>query len=326
MLEFLAAFVMTFFLCFLFMPLVLWGIGLFVPLIVVGERQCLVFTLFGKVIGRLDEPGLHFLPATLGFPNAWLVKFPMLGSIQAVDMRLDQQYLRSLPVNSEEGAPMGIGVWYEMYVSDPESFLFRNTNPRGSLQANVSNATVRCLSNLKLNDMMENRHKMSRTVRAEVSPHSHEWGYKLGSIYIRKVHFRDRGMMRQIEEKVVNRLRQVTAAILQDGANQVNLIRSSAERQAAVEFARAAAIRPQVVGQALQQISQDPEVADALFQVLETEKILEGQAGVVVIPPNGRQDLMVQLAATLPPPPAPPRDGEAAPPEPRRQRQPKQPA
>jgi hypothetical protein len=33
------------------------------------------------------------------------------------------------------------------------------------------------------------------------------------------VHFRDVGMIKQIEEKVVNRLRQVTAAIKQDGTN-----------------------------------------------------------------------------------------------------------
>jgi hypothetical protein len=68
------------------------------------------------------------------------------------------------------------------------------------------------------------RHAMSLTVRNEVSPKSHEWGYQLGSVYIRKVHFRDEGDDRQIEEKVVNRLRQVTSAIKQDGANQVSII------------------------------------------------------------------------------------------------------
>jgi hypothetical protein len=65
-------------------------------------------------------------------------------------MRLDQEYLRSQPVNSEEGAPMGIGIWYEMFVSDPVSFLFKNADPRGSLRANVSNAAVRALSNMPL--------------------------------------------------------------------------------------------------------------------------------------------------------------------------------
>jgi hypothetical protein len=128
---------------------------------------------------------------------------------------------------------MGIGVWYEMVISDPMAFLFKNADPQGSLAANVSNATIRSLSNLPLSEMLETRHEMSQAVRAEVSPKSIEWGYRLGSVYIRKVHFRDRDMIKQIEEKVVNRLRQVTSAIRQDGANQVSVITSTAEREAA---------------------------------------------------------------------------------------------
>jgi len=117
---------------------------------------------------------------------------------------------------------------------------------------------------------------MSLTVRTEVSAKSQEWGYQLGSIYIRKVHFRDAAMIKGIEEKVVNRLRQVTSAINQDGANQVSIITSTAERQAAIEFAKAAAMRPQIVGAALEKISQDPEIAKAMFEILETEKLSKG--------------------------------------------------
>src|SRR5262244_922538 len=97
---------------------------------------------------------------------------------------------------------------------------------------------------MKLAEMLETRHNMSQTVRAEVTAKSQDWGYQLGSVYIRKVHFRDAGMIKQIEEKVVNRLRQVTSAIRQDGANQVSIITSTADRQAAIEFAKAAALRP----------------------------------------------------------------------------------
>ena len=109
---------------------------------------------------------------------------------------------------------------------------------KNTLRANVTNAAVRCLSNLPLEAMLENRHSMSRVVRAEVSPKSEEWGYQLGSVYIRKVHFRDDQMIGQIEHKVVNRLRQVTSAIRQAGANQVDVITSAAERQAAAEIGR----------------------------------------------------------------------------------------
>jgi regulator of protease activity HflC (stomatin/prohibitin superfamily) len=259
---------------------------------IVEEGTCHVYVLFGKVIATIREPGLNLLWLHLGW-RALIVNW--FGKRHVLDMRIDQQYLRSLPVNSEEGAPMGIGVWYEMFISDPVAYLFRNTDPKGSLAANVSSATVRMLSNMPLDSMLETRHVMSRAVRGEVSPKSHEWGYKLGSVYIRKVHFRDMGMIHQIEEKVVNRLRQVTSAIRQDGDNRVNIITSRAEKTAAVEFARANAVRPKIVGAALRQISEDREVVNALFEILETEKILESKARVTLVPEG--DGLLNQLMA-----------------------------
>lgn len=259
---------------------------------IVEEGRCKVYVLFGKVIGVLKEPGLHFLPAALGVP-AFIVH--IFGKCYELDMRLDQEYLRSQPVNSEEGAPMGIGIWYEMFISDPTAYLFKNADPRGSLAANVSNSTVRCLSNLPLDKMLENRHAMSATVRGEVSPKSSQWGYQLGSVYIRKVHFRDENMIKQIEEKVVNRLRQVTAAIKQAGANQVSIITSTAERRAAIEFAKAAAMRPRIVGEALQEISKDKQVSEALFNVLEVQNLMGSNAQVTLIPKNN--ELLAAIVA-----------------------------
>jgi hypothetical protein len=260
---------------------------------IVRERQCLVFELFGKVRWCESEPGIHLPWQHMG-PFAALV--PFFGRRYEVDLRLDQTYLRSAPVNSEEGAPMGIGVWYEMFVSDPVSYLYKNADPRGSLRANVTNATVRCLSNMKLERMLEDRHAMSQTVREEVSHRSREWGYHTGSVYIRKVHFRDQLMISQIEQKVVNRLRQVTAAIQQDGSNRVNVIRSGAEREAAGEFAKAAAMRPNIVGAALARIAAEPPVSDALFAVLEASNLLQSaQLNVTLIPRDAA--VLAQLEA-----------------------------
>lgn len=285
--------VASFFACALFVEALLGLAQVLGIFAIVQERRCHVYVLFGKVVGILQEPGLVFLPLKLGW-HAFFVKW--LGRCYVLDMRLDQEYLRSQPVNSEEGAPMGIGIWYEMFISDPVAFLFKNTDPRGSLAANVSNSTVRCLSNMPLAGMLVDRHTMSQTVRAEVSPQSHEWGYKLGSVYIRKVHFRDAGMIKQIESKVVNRLRQVTSAIKQDGANQVSVITSSAERQAAIEFAKAVAIRASLVGEALGTIGRDPEVEQALFEILETQKLIQGEARIVLLPEHS--DLLSNLLAT----------------------------
>lgn len=284
--------IITFVVCLIGEPLIKWFMRLIGFYAIVDEGTCHVYVLFGRVIGVLKEPGLYFLWLRWG-PAALIVNW--FGKRHILDMRLDQKYLRSLPVNSEEGAPMGIGVWYEMFISDPVSYLFKNTDPQGSLAANVSNATIRTLSNMPLADMLESRHAMSQAVRNEVSPKSTEWGYKLGSVYIRKVHFRDNMMIKQIEEKVVNRLRQVTSAIRQDGANQVNIITSTAERQAAIEFGKAQAMRPKIVGEALKNIYADPDVANAMFNILEVDRMLEGKAKITLVPEQN--ELLTQLLA-----------------------------
>ena len=293
--TFLLAASVTFVGAFFVVPIVLAIIRALGLYAIVEERTCRVYVLFGKVVRTLSEPGLYFLPFSLG-PSAFIVH--TFGRCYVLDLRLDQEYLRSQPVNSEEGAPIGIGVWYEMFISDPVAYLFNNMDPRGSLRANVSNATVRSLSNMPLSAMLENRHAMSNTVRAEVSPKSAAWGYRLGSIYVRKVHFRDVNMIRQIEEKVVNRLRQVTSAIRQDGVNQVSIITSSAEREAAIEFAKAATMRPHIVGQALDEISREPEVAAALFEVLETQRTLDSKASVTLLPGGATGEVMAALLAS----------------------------
>ena len=290
----IAVALISFFAFFLIVPMVLSLLKRAGLYIIVEERQAQVFTLFGTVVGTFNEPGLHSLWPQMGI-KALLV--PWVGKRYVLDLRIDQTYLRSQPVNSEEGAPMGVGVWYEMYVSDPIAFLFKNQDPRGSLQANVSNASVRSLSNMKLSKLLEDRHELSQTVREEVSPQSNDWGFRLGSVYIRKVHFRDAGMTRQIEEKVTNRLRQVTSAIKQDGVNQVSVITGSADRTAAVEFARAGAIRPEIVGAALRQIAADPQIADAMFEIFETSRVIESHAKITLLPKGMSQSVMAHQVA-----------------------------
>jgi hypothetical protein len=153
-------------------------------------------------------------------------------------------------------------------------------------------------------------------VRGEVSPKAEEWGYQLGSVYVRKVHFRDNLMIRQIEQKVVNRLRQVTSAIRQAGTNQVDIITSSAERQAATEFAKARSVRPQMIGQALREIGQDADVLDAVFATLEVERLIKANAEITLIPDQTTEPLVSLLASGIDPRPVHPAIAAAPPPPP----------
>jgi len=145
---------------------------------VLPERTVLVYTFFGKVVSQVEEPGLFFPIAHFG-PKALL--FPLFGKAYTVRTVIHQAYLRNLLVNSEEGAPMGVGIWFEMFVKEPKAFLFQNSDPIGSLKANVATAVVKQLSNLRLEVLLENRDALYRKVREEVSPTYSQWGFSLGS-------------------------------------------------------------------------------------------------------------------------------------------------
>ncbi|MCC7280637.1 MAG: SPFH domain-containing protein [Chromatiaceae bacterium] len=276
-----------------FLPLVLGlarRLGLYA---IVAEREAQVFTLFGKVLGTLDEPGIRFPIGHFGL-KALLV--PFFGELHRVDTRLRQNYLRDQMVNSGEGTPMGVGIWYEMQVNDTVAYLFANANPEGSLEANVSSAAISTLSNLEMDKMLEDRHQLSQQVRHTVSPLSEKWGYRLGSVYIRKVAFTDRQMVDNITDKVVKRLVQVTSAMKQDGENRVGLIKSQTAYKVSQKMAEASAARPAVVGDALNAIArQDPEVLAAVLEVLETQKLIESGAPVDLVPTEAR--VLVSLGA-----------------------------
>ncbi len=271
--------------------------------ITVAEAEASVYTLFGKVLGTISTPGLNFPILRFG-PKALLL--PFFGKRQIVNTALRQNYLRSQMVNSEEGTPMGVGIWYEMQVTDPVSYLFKNANPEGSLEANVASSTISVLSNLEMEKMLENRHGLSRTVRSTVSPLSEKWGYRLGSVYIRKVAFTDRAMVENITEKVVKRLVQVTSAMKQDGENRVGLIKSQTANKVSQKMAEASSVRPEVVGSTLNSIAKkDSEVLEAVLTVMETEHLLDSGATVEVIPEG--TSVLVQMGGDRRTPPPDPR-------------------
>ena len=109
-------------------------------------------------------------------------------------------------------------------------------------------------------------------------------------------------MIKQIEEKVVNRL---AAGDFRDQAGG----RQPGERdhqfggaRGALEFAKAAAIRPGTLGQALQEIAQEAAVSNALFDVLETQKLTQGDAQLVMVSSGGQARLLTELLAATPSP------------------------
>ena len=59
-------------------------------------------------------------------------------------------------------------------------------------------------------------------------------------------------------------------------------------------------MRPRIVGNALQEISQDPEISRAMFDVLEAQALIDGETDLTLIPKGS--ETLKELAASLPEP------------------------
>src|SRR5262249_55110675 len=80
--------------CFFLGPLLGGLANIFGVYTTVPERRARVYTLFGNVVGILDEPGLHFLWAELGW-RALVINW--LGRSFTLDLRLRPGYPRRPP-------------------------------------------------------------------------------------------------------------------------------------------------------------------------------------------------------------------------------------
>ena len=68
-------------------------------------------------------------------------------------------------------------------------------------------------------------------------------------------------------------------------------------REAAIEFARAAAVCPQLVGEAFGEIAKDQDVVGALLRVLEVKQLLETNGEITLIPGGESATLLRDLVA-----------------------------
>src|SRR5258705_3906721 len=93
MTQMLIAAAATFAACLIAVPLLLALARAFGLYAIVQERRCYVYILFGKVIATIEEPGLHFLFAKMGW-RAFVINW--LGRRHVLDMRL----VRDVPPRS----------------------------------------------------------------------------------------------------------------------------------------------------------------------------------------------------------------------------------
>ena len=98
---------MSFVIGFLIIPIILGVFRLLGLYIIVQECESHVLVLFGKVLGSIDEPGLHFPVTRFGLQGLLV---PFVGRIHCVSTALKQQLPEKS--NGEFGRRYPNGGWY----------------------------------------------------------------------------------------------------------------------------------------------------------------------------------------------------------------------
>ena len=64
-----------------------------------------------------------------------------------------------------------------------------------------------------------------------------------------------------------------------------------------MELAKAAVVRPSTLRQVFEEVASEPAVSEALFQILETQRILSSNAKLLLLPGGGHGRMLANLIA-----------------------------
>ena len=177
---------------------------------------------------------------------------------------------------------MGVGIWFEMLRPRSQGVPFPKLRPdRLALKANVATAVVKQLSNLKLDVLLENRDALSRNVREEVSPPR-----RSGASVWLNLHPQGRVPRQGHDRRNPAQGRQPPApghrrhAAGRRERSRDHPLRSRQESLTAPRTGPGRATS--IVGHALAEIQRDPEVATALFALLDIQATLKSPGKITL--------------------------------------------
>lgn len=162
--------------------------------------------LTGDERERYEYPQVRVIgPGGPYFKLPWQKAHKVSVATQAVDLSWDPSKAQdTIEAVTKDNLTTGVNgqIRYRISENNLYAYLFGVSSPL----EHVMGYFVSVLRERIANFVDPKGHSLSRTVRQAVSPLSEKWGYRLGSVYIRRVAFTDVHMVRNITEKVVKRV------------------------------------------------------------------------------------------------------------------------
>lgn len=257
--------------------------------VAVEDEHVALVTSFGKLVAKLDKPGLHVLP------TKWL---PWV-SVEHVSLARDFRVIHDLHVNDARGTTVVADLWVELRVIDPEKALFAVEDWDQATQNLVVHAAMSILGSRDFQQILDDRSELGAQLQRDVSAETERWGVKVEQVFVRHVALTPE-VSRQVFGTVAARLEQARAVVTEQGRLDAAQLEADTSKQIAALVAEARAQYPLAVGRALARLKASPPVFAAYNALYELAQ-LRGPRTVAFRGFDGK-DVRALDAAMLPEP------------------------
>jgi len=228
----------------------------------VEDEHVALVTSFGKLVAKLEKPGLHILP------GQWL---PWV-KVHHISRALDFRIIHDLHVNDARGTTVVADLWVEVRVVDAEKALFAVEDWDQATQNLVVHAAMSILGTRDFQQILDDRSELGVLLERDVSAETLRWGVKVERVFIRHVALLPE-VSRQVFGTVATRLERARAVVVEKGRLDAAALEAETAKRVATLVAEAKSQYPLAVGRALERLRANPAVFAAYNELYELAQV-----------------------------------------------------
>lgn len=230
--------------------------------VAVEDEHVALVTSFGKLVAKLDKPGLHVMP------TKWL---PWV-EVEQVSLARDFRVIHDLHINDARGTTVMADLWTEFHVFDPEKALFAVEDWEQALQNVMVHAAISILGSVEFQRILDDRSELGARLQRDVSAETERWGVRIDRVFVRNVALAPE-VARQVFSSVATRFEQARAVLVEQGRIDAAQLEADTSKQVATLVAQARSQYPLAVGRALARLKASPKVYDAYNELYELAQL-----------------------------------------------------
>lgn len=220
--------------------------------VAVEDEHVALVTSFGRLVAKLDRPGLHVLPL---LPLPWV-------KVRQVSVARDFRVFRDVHANDARGTTVIADLWVELRITDPERAVFAVEDWEKATLSVVVHAAMSLLGARDFQRILDDRRELGEELAREVSAETERWGIRIERAFVRNVALLPE-VSRQVLGKVAARLERARAEVEEQGRLDAARLEAETERRVAGLVADARAQYAIAVGRGLAALAARPRVLAA---------------------------------------------------------------